>query len=1345
MRYFSFTKNYNDVLVTLLFLIFLGAGYFYLYVPQNEKGVQEQRFRSLQNIDKNIHAKIDNSIALMHNLLVAYKDSIAKRPALLAYIKGYNSSNFTLSVPDSQYTKDNPDSNFNIIVNNNSRQITLLATVQSGNKKDDSLHYSMQMKFTFEQFIKNLLPANVFDQYIVFSDGQVVYENFSSGIGFLNDSLSGKKGGITSSAVKSLNVSGKDYKLFFQPVSFTADRQLVVTGLLSNKHYQQEKNQLPSQGVLLLLTVVLITIVAYPWIKLYQMGNTDRLTVTDGIATIVVSMLLMSLLFFMLVKYNLFFKPDNSPDSKAVLATQITGALKDEIDSVYEKITSYDSLVSSDTARYKKDIVNLSNAETIADASGNKNEALKKLAIIAQTGSINQVYWLGKNGDEKINWISSDKNAPHGNFSQRAYFKNISQNKPYHLQHAATQPFYLDQIISWTTGTFTSVISIPSTVPGTTVAAMSFNMQSLRQPVTPVGYTFAMIDEAGKVLYHSDSARNLNENLLSELSENEKLRSCIEARTSDAFTSSYFSRDYSVSVQPVNNLPYFIVIFSDNSFKETRDVEIYSFTFSMMLLLFLFLVFQLFSVFLVSSQRSFFKRQLFDTSWVGPKISSVNQYNVAALTNCIVLVLMVIFFNFSSVLTYFFILFFSVIFTSLFLNSLFAYRYKKSGQRENYRFKITTIRWLYLFITLLNLGALRVLDGKNMMVFTLYELLIFFVGWLLLRCGRTAVYFLYSRSMRRIFAGNYAHSFTLMALTRLLLTSGLPILFFYVTAYNFEQHIGTRYGQLQYAKRLPATLTNDQLVKVNQHNNVGGVCYYYDDAWIKNIAYRKLPLEAGYTKEEKFTATLLSMFRIDISDKAVLEDKMYMTGAADSSFFYSPLLKRAGKDDSVTVTTLAANRGDSSLSITAANLNYRLPKLYGEKFYNGWLFWICLLLLLVMFYFIIYNVLKKLFCLDLPDLSLWGTIDDSILNNEKVNNLLFVIGLPGSGKLSQVLEKIADGTLANGNTPFVYKESDPQNNVVIADLINIPDIGNDREKDDAWKLFTAKLTDAKNKLIIVNHFEYNIQDAVTNRIKLNLLEQIMLQNTSKVIILSTIHPVAFLDSVLDQSVAEKGIPGQDLERWHVLLGHYRIVVFPLQSSVAEATEEYKVILKETAHTHFLNKMRECAMTVARSLPENERAQKADEMVFKLQVMSHYFYMYIWQSLTKEEKFLLYDLAEDNLVNSFDDYNLTMLLAKGVIIRTDGTLKLFNKGFRNFILTAIGNSEAMKIKRLIKDNGNWSRLKKPLMMVIVAILVFLLISQEEAYSKLITYIATLGAGIPALVKLFSIFDNSNSKS
>ena len=98
-----------------------------------------------------------------------------------------------------------------------------------------------------------------------------------------------------------------------------------------------------------------------------------------------------------------------------------------------------------------------------------------------------------------------------------------------------------------------------------------------------------------------------------------------------------------------------------------------------------------------------------------------------------------------------------------------------------------------------------------------------------------------------------------------------------------------------------------------------------------------------------------------------------------------------------------------------------------------------------------------------------------------------------------------------------------------------------------------------------------------------------------------------------------------------------------------------------------------------------------------------------------------------------------------MVRNDGTLKLFNKGFRNFILTAIGNTEAIKIKNQIKDNGNWSRLKNPLILLIIAIFTFLFTSQQETYSRLIVYVTAIGAGVPALLKIFSLFEKNTQKT
>jgi hypothetical protein len=709
------------------------------------------------------------------------------------------------------------------------------------------------------------------------------------------------------------------------------------------------------------------------------------------------------------------------------------------------------------------------------------------------------------------------------------------------------------------------------------------------------------------------------------------------------------------------------------------------------------------------------------------------------------ILLAILFFNISAFLAYVYILLFSVTFISVFLNSLFEKRYAITKQHDNRKFKRTSILGLVIFILILNVTALKTLDRDSTFIFYFYELLAFTAAELLYFTGDAVVAQILKLFNQPPEKWNYTKSFALMSLTRLVITSGIPVAFFYISSYNYEQNISIRYRQLQYADQLVDKLPNYPVQKLNSNNTHFSRGFYHDSAWIKEFTPISNPDPERYSEEDTITAKILGLFRVNFASISIDDNKFYLSQASDSSFFYNPLLKDACKKNGVTITHRQTTTPGEYLKVTASSLNYRLPAVYGAFAFNGLLFWLMLLIALVAFYFIISNILNKLFCLRLHDLSLWKALDEKILTNKNLNNLVFIIGLPGSGKLTRIKEKIHKGEMLDGELPFILNEDTPQlNNVYIADLINIPDHGDEKERNDACEKFTANIFDKQIKLIIVNHFEYNIQDPVTNRIKLNFLEQLMIKSKSKVIILSTIHPVAFLDSFIDQVRLEgsKSIPGEDLERWHVLLGHYRIVVLPLdQASPAQTDHSWYSIYAETEHTHFLKKIQDCAIDIAKKIPLHERSAKADQLAFKLQVTSHYFYMYIWQSLTKEEKFLLYDLAEDNLVNSFDDYNLNMLLAKGVIMRVDGSLQLFNKGFRNFILTAIGNTEAMKIKSRINDNGNWNSLKTPLLIVLVAILTFLLTFQEESYSKIIAYVAALGTGIPTVLKLFSVFDRN----
>src|SRR5204862_5145282 len=137
---------------------------------------------------------------------------------------------------------------------------------------------------------------------------------------------------------------------------------------------------------------------------------------------------------------------------------------------------------------------------------------------------------------------------------------------------------------------FTSVLSIPYSDKHDTVAAASFKMRSLTNAILPAGYQFALIDKDGKVLYHSQPSHNLNENLLDKFSAADELQSCLNSHTEATLRTNYLSRHYNVKVRPLTDIPYFIVILSDTAFKETRDLEIYSFTFTMLVLFIAFLL-----------------------------------------------------------------------------------------------------------------------------------------------------------------------------------------------------------------------------------------------------------------------------------------------------------------------------------------------------------------------------------------------------------------------------------------------------------------------------------------------------------------------------------------------------------------------------------------------------------------------------------------------------------------------------------------------------------------------------------------------------------------------------------
>ncbi len=101
----SFGKAQASVLITLLVLISLGACYFFIYLPNNEKNVQERRFRCLRKIDGSVRKKIATSQTQITNLLNYYDEyshtnNRAALKKIRKYISEYPKTNFVLLLPE---------------------------------------------------------------------------------------------------------------------------------------------------------------------------------------------------------------------------------------------------------------------------------------------------------------------------------------------------------------------------------------------------------------------------------------------------------------------------------------------------------------------------------------------------------------------------------------------------------------------------------------------------------------------------------------------------------------------------------------------------------------------------------------------------------------------------------------------------------------------------------------------------------------------------------------------------------------------------------------------------------------------------------------------------------------------------------------------------------------------------------------------------------------------------------------------------------------------------------------------------------------------------------------------
>ena len=106
------------------------------------------------------------------------------------------------------------------------------------------------------------------------------------------------------------------------------------------------------------------------------------------------------------------------------------------------------------------------------------------------------------------------------------------------------------------------------------VALMVKRFLTFSEPALPPGFGFAVVDADGGTLYHSDDTRSLVESFLLETDEHPGVRTAIESRHSDEFSARYNGKSHRLVLHPIQQLPWTLVVFYEKELTQLTYLDL---------------------------------------------------------------------------------------------------------------------------------------------------------------------------------------------------------------------------------------------------------------------------------------------------------------------------------------------------------------------------------------------------------------------------------------------------------------------------------------------------------------------------------------------------------------------------------------------------------------------------------------------------------------------------------------------------------------------------------------------------------------------------------------------------
>ena len=1219
-----------------------------------------------------------------------------------------------------------------------------------------------EARVRLESLVKPLLvgeiQADLFESLILATtDGRVILQAGNPDLNISNVSKLWRRSGSKllaelgrdafghSADVFEVRVSGADYTLFVReccaemqafasragnaPVT-TGEQGWVLVGLVPESRLTAAAYAFPFSAIRGLSALLLLAVFSAPFIKFLLVGQLQRVTAHDVLLVGVCALMGTSFVtLFAADQYASGALADTLDRQLQTLSSNIRANAKLDRDQAFAQVQALQQVCLGPDHNGMT-----TGAAGVTDPC-ERGTRLERYVpprasgtALAGVPTFDTFALIDATGAQTAKWSSGPLVTPLIPVKNREYFTHWQGNEP------ADQPF-VEPIRSATTGTLEAVLSTPAMVHDkeVKVAALTIPIRSLLNPTLISGFGFVVISDDGRVLFHSDPEHNLSENFFAETDQSRRLRALVAAKHSELINLSYWGDGHRAFVTSMNGegFPWSLVTFYDRQILDTVNVEWFITAVALTLIYC--------SVYVLIGMGTVLMRPTYRAPWLWPDPVHSSAY-------------LQLFSSFAL---------FAVAWLAALLFADLPERLWIVGV-------LPLLAWVLAFVTLQGAArpAFRVPFAASAVVVAglwltlawgifardLLAWRIVFMGLIALPCVRHLL------SLRQR-AGTGDHkmapplglSFGLASGALLVIAAVLPAFTFFTIAHNV--HVGTlvRHAQLVFSQ--------DLAERERVQGGPGEPRTRAASAPVRLVPCRGASQDLWTTSCDPGIYSDFFFCTRRVGDSPVCDQASPPAGAVVSRAhavtvpeileemlpYYSEAAVKSRElmhDDTTQSGWDWLQQGRelrfASTAAPHAVFASELPRLAGNgpvSVPRALVFLAGLIAIGVVVVWVVRFSLRRIFVLDLT-MPLWS-------------------GRPG------------DVPVMSGPNLFLLSRSETTNflqpsSYFEVDLRSVE--GSDAVQTSWFDGLLEKVAQLPSEQsILISHFDDRMHDQGFNDRKLGFIERLLHVLHRTVMVVSAVPPNVFLGSGISTPIGGSTSASPDAgPRWSNLLAEFSLIPIdetgepvPLlpesprtmgwqRGGVGELLWQVNALrfshsarfLDEESQDPFVKRVWIQVLPYAWHADRRAPLDLSQLLVEVGERLENY-YRGLWSSCTDSERVVLAHVAADGLVNEKDSRIVRSLMARG-LVRRQPFFRVMNETFRRFVQSIESTQEMVALEGRV---SSWDTVRWPFLIMLGAITTVFFTTQHELFNQTVGIVSAVAAGLPALVKVISLFSGT----